>query len=168
LHTLSLRDRRVARFGVIPSSAQRTGAIFSPDGKWVAYAVRERGRSNQLFVEPFPPTGAKYLVSVSTEDAHHPVWSPDGTVLYYTPGPGNRATRVPVTFNPAPAFGTPSAFERPFTNLASSSDRGYDMMPDGRRFLSVTDPLLAAGGLGSMTVVLNWFEELKARVPVGR
>jgi Tol biopolymer transport system component len=166
LLTLSLRDRRIAPFGV--ESSQWTGALFSPDGKWVAYATREHGRSNQLFVSPFPATGAKYLVSSANEDAHHPVWSPDGKVLYYTPGPGNRATRVPVTFSPAPAFGTPSAFERPFTNLASSSDRGYDMMPDGRRFLSVTDPLLAAGGLGSMTVVLNWFEELKARVPVGR
>jgi hypothetical protein len=39
------------------------------------------------------------------------------------------------------------------------------MMPDGR-FLSVTDPV-PEGALGSMTVVLNWFEELKARVPAG-
>jgi Tol biopolymer transport system component len=166
LVTLSLRDRRIAPFGSVQSS-QRTGAVFSPDGKWVSYAVRERGRSNQLFVEPFPATGAKYLVSNSTEDAHHPVWSPDGKVLFYTPGPGNRAIRVPVTFTPAPSFGAAVVFERAFTNLASSSDRAYDMMPDGR-FLSVTDPLLAEGGLGSMTVVLNWFEELKARVPAGK
>ena len=164
LQTLSLRDRRIARFGTVESS-NRTGGIFSPDGKWVAYAVREPGRSNQLFVEPFPATGAKYLASISTEDAHHPVWSPDGKALYYTPGPGNRATRVPVTFTPTPAFGTASTFERPFTNLASSSDRGYDMMPDGRHFLSVSDPLLAEGTLRSLTVVINWFEELKARVP---
>ena len=54
---------------------------------------------------------------------------------------------------------------RAFTNLASSSDRAYDMMPDGH-FLSVTDPPLSEAGLGSMTIVLNWFEELKQRVPV--
>jgi hypothetical protein len=42
------------------------------------------------------------------------------------------------------------------------------MMPDGRHFLSVTDPLLSDAGLGSMTLVLNWFEELKARAPAGR
>ncbi len=41
------------------------------------------------------------------------------------------------------------------------------MMPDGK-FLSITDELLGEGGLGSMTVVLNWFEELKARVPAGK
>ncbi len=41
------------------------------------------------------------------------------------------------------------------------------MMPDGH-FLSVTDPPLSEAGLGSMTIVLNWFEELKARAPAGR
>jgi Tol biopolymer transport system component len=166
LFTLSLRDRRIAPFGTVQSSS-RTGAVFSPDGKWVTYATRERGRANQLFLEPFPATGAKYLASSTAEDAHHPVWSPDGKVLYYTPGPGNRAIRVPVAFASTPAFGAATMFERPFTNLASSSDRAYDMMPDGR-FLSITDPLLAEGGLGSMTVVLNWFEELKAKVPAGK
>jgi serine/threonine-protein kinase len=163
LQVLSLRDRRVTRFGTVESS-QLTGASFSPDGKWVAYAAREYGRPNQLFIEPFPATGAKYLVSSSNEDAHHPVWAPDGNTLYYTPGPGNRATRVPVTFTPAPAFGASVPFERPFSNLAGSSDRGYDMMPDGR-FLSTQDPLLGDGGPRMMTVVLNWFEELKRRAP---
>jgi len=166
LLTLSLRDRRIARFGTVESS-QLTGAVFSPDGNWVAYASRERGRSNEVFVEPFPATGAKYLVSNSSEDAHHPVWSPGGKALFYTPGPGNRTIRVPVTFTPATAIGTATVIERAFTNLASSSDRSYDMMPDGH-FLSVTDPLLSEAGLGSMTIVLNWFEELKARAPARR
>ena len=78
----------------------------------------------------------------------------------------------PLRFNPLeiPAQipgGLARAPESAFTNLASNSDRGYDMMPDGR-FLSITDPLLAEGALSSMTVVLNWFEELKARVPAGK
>jgi hypothetical protein len=105
-------------------------------------------------------------VSSSNEDAHHPIWAPDGKTLYYTPGPGNRATRVPVNFTPTPAFGAAVRFERAFSNLAGSSDRGYDMMADGR-FLSVNDPLLGEGGLHTMTVVLNWFEELKRRAPSG-
>jgi serine/threonine protein kinase len=160
LLALSLRDRRIAPFGGV-SSTQRTGAVFSPDGKWVAYATREPGRPNALFIEPFPATGAKYLISSSTEDAHHPVWSPDGKELFHTPGPGNRAIRVPVTFMPSPAFGSAVLFERAFSNLAASSDRAYHMMADGR-FLSITDLLLTESGLTSMTIVLNWYEELKA------
>jgi hypothetical protein len=74
---------------------------------------------------------------------------------------------VPVTFAPSVSFGTASVIERPFSNLASSSDRPYDMTPDGH-FLSLTDPLLAAGGLHSITVVLNWFAELRALAPTGK
>lgn len=46
--------------------------------------------------------------------------------------------------------------------------RTYDVSPDGRRFLMIK----TAGGtdqpaaLQSITVVQNWFEELKRRVPV--
>jgi Tol biopolymer transport system component len=164
--TFSIRDHRAVRFDVVEST-QLTGAVFSPNGQWVAYASREPGRSNQIYVEPFPPTGAKYLASNSLEDAHHPLWSADGTELFYTPGPGSRLIRVPVTFAPSVSFGTASVIERPFSNLASSSDRPYDMTPDGH-FLSLTDPLLAAGGLHSITVVLNWFAELRALAPTGK
>jgi Tol biopolymer transport system component len=76
--TFSIRDHRAVRFDVVEST-QLTGAVFSPNGQWVAYASREPGRSNQIYVEPFPPTGAKYLASNSLEDAHHPLWSADGT-----------------------------------------------------------------------------------------
>jgi serine/threonine protein kinase/Tol biopolymer transport system component len=164
--TFSIRDRRATRFDAVEST-QLTGALFSPDAKWVAYALREPGRSNQIYVEPFPPTGAKYLASNSLEDAHHPLWSADGTELFYTPGPGSRLIRVPVTFTPSVSFGAASVIERPFSNLASSSDRPYDMTRDGR-FFSLTDPLLAAGGLHSITVVLNWFAELRALAPSGK
>ncbi len=52
--------------------------------------------------------------------------------------------------------------------IAPGGRRHYDVSPDGRRFLMVT-----AGGTGNtetgraeIHVVLNWVEELKARVPV--
>ncbi|MDP6608152.1 MAG: hypothetical protein QF463_03715, partial [Vicinamibacterales bacterium] len=42
----------------------------------------------------------------------------------------------------------------------------FDVSPDGRRFLTASD--LDSGAGGELRVVLNWFEELKARVPTGR
>jgi serine/threonine-protein kinase len=161
LTVLSLADHVVTASSV--QSSNWTGAQLSPDGKWIAYATRERGRSNQLFLEPFPQNGAKYLVSKSTEDAHHPVWAPDSHEIFYTPGPGDRTVGVPVTFTAGVAFGTPRVLERSFSNLASSSDRPYDMMPDGKHFLAVTDPLAADAALGTIHVIINWFDELKSR-----
>ena len=48
---------------LVESAAFREGwARFSPDGKWFAYQSDEGG-PYQVFVQPFPPTGAKWQVS---------------------------------------------------------------------------------------------------------
>jgi hypothetical protein len=46
-------------------SADPLGTVFSPDGKWVAYADNDIGggvpsRNRGVYVEPFPPTGTKW------------------------------------------------------------------------------------------------------------
>ena len=47
--------------------------------------------------------------------------------------------------------------------------RAYDVLPDGR-FVGLVEPAgseaLAGALVTEMRVVLNWFEELKTRVPV--
>ncbi len=47
----------------------------------------------------------------------------------------------------------------------------WDIHPDGRRFLLMRPPALTAAALAATTaaeinIVLDWFEELKKRVPV--
>ena len=45
--------------------------------------------------------------------------------------------------------------------------RRWDVAPDGRRFLMIQDrPTETAGLSDSLVVVLNWIEELKAKVPI--
>jgi hypothetical protein len=44
-----------------------------------------------------------------------------------------------------------------FQNISLSN---YDISPDGQRFLMVKDDV----GAGRLNIVLNWLEELKARV----
>ena len=89
LWVFSLKDRKAARFDAVESPASTlTGAVFSPDGRWVAYASREGRTSSAVYVQPFPPTGAKYQISKNAEDGHHPVWSPDGAELCVHAGPG--------------------------------------------------------------------------------
>jgi hypothetical protein len=38
----------------------------------------------------------------------------------------------------------------------------------GKRFLMVKPPAAQQGGMDQITVVLNWFEELRRRVPAGK
>jgi hypothetical protein len=126
--------------------------------------MREPGRGNAVFVQTFPLSGAKYQISGANDDAHHPLWSPDGKDLFYTPGPGSRITRVSVTKGPGFAFGTPTTLNRLFANNAGNADRPYDMTRDGKQFLSVSDPAADSGQGDSINVVVNWFSDLRAKV----
>jgi Tol biopolymer transport system component len=50
-------------------------ARFSPDGRWVAYQSNESGR-DEIYVQPFPATGAKW--QVSTSGGRGPFWTARG------------------------------------------------------------------------------------------
>ncbi len=84
LGTFSLKDRKATQFDAVESLTP-TGAVFSPDGQWLAYSTRESiaQASNILYVQPFPPTGVKYQISATIDDGHHPAFSPDGSQLLY-------------------------------------------------------------------------------------
>jgi Tol biopolymer transport system component len=137
---------------------------FSPDGRWLAYGTNELdGRTYQVFVQPFPPTGAKYQVSPTRASTPH--WSADGKRLLF--GDANQVWGTTITV--APAFSASQAVQLDLPNiLPSTSDlREYDLMPDGKRLLVVLlEGASDARQTRQINVVLNWFDELKAKVPV--
>jgi Tol biopolymer transport system component len=160
LGMFSVRDKKATSFSQVHSGFP-IDSVFSPDGQWVAYVQYEGARS-ELLVEPFPSAGAKYLIA---KGAIHPLWSPEGNALFYT-APG-QFYMVGITTRPSFKFSPPVAVPRPFQALGPAAPRSYDIMPDGR-FVGLI-PLGENLGLpAQITVVLNWFEELKQRVPLGR
>lgn len=164
LWQFSLSDRRFAPFGGVRST-NPTSAVFSRDGNWIAYATTEQGATN-MYVQPFPPTGIKHqLVRGERGSPHHPIWSPDSRELFYNPAPGV-FERVSVTTRPAFSFGNPVAASRVFLGGPPAVQRLSDMMRDGR-FLGLVQPgqTNPDNVTDEFYVVLNWFEELKARAP---
>ena len=168
LWVLSLTDRKAARFDAVESPASTlTGAVFSPDGRWVAYASQEGRASSAVYVQPFPPTGVKYQISKNADGGHHPMWSPDGAELSFSPGP-NRLDAVRVTTHPSFTFGEGMPVLRPFQGASPAYERPYDISRDGQHFLGLIDASQTQSGAPvtpRIEVVLNWFEELKARAP---
>jgi len=69
---------------------------------------------------------------------------------------------VDVQTSPAFRAGTPKVLFQ--GNYGSS----YDVAADGKRFLMIKPPGAAQASTDQVTVVLNWFEELRRRVPVGK
>ena len=148
-------------------SSTPIGSAFSPDGKWLAYAVTDKG-STTMWVQPFPFTGTKYeFVPEDGSKPNHPQWSPDGSELYYNPGPGEFKA-VHVVTHPSFGFGKATPIPRPFGPANALKPRAYDVMPDGR-FVGVVPPSASKElGADQIVVVLDWFDELRARVPVVR
>ena len=173
LWIFSLADRKASAFGVADSLTP-TGAVFSPDERWVAYSSRDtRQTGNVVYVQPFPATGAKYQISKDSEDGHHPVWISNGRELFFTTGPG-QSSIVSVTTTPSVTVGVaePSGQGRMAT-LAPTSTRPFDAGPDGKNLLGLlvvnaTDQSGSATTTPQIQVVLNWFEELNRLVPTKR
>ena len=143
------------------------GAVFSPDGQWVAYASNETGRS-EIYVTPYPGPGAK--ITISTEGGRSPLWPGDGRELFYR----NEDQMMLVTISTDSGFrvGIPEIlFEGSFVpEDPRSGTTNYDVTPDGQRFLML-EPSFGGTDTGPATpdqinIVLNWSEELKERVPV--
>ena len=162
---LSFPDKTVATLAGI-ESAQPPSAAFSPDGRWVAYMVAPPGAAiGPLNVQPFPLTGVPYQAAPA---AIHATWTPDGKELLYS-AVATQEFAVSVTTRPSFTLGKPVPLLSSFLDRGPSFERNHDITLDGQRLLGVVaDELAGANGLAAapqIQVVLNWFEELKARVP---
>ena len=100
---------------------------------------------------------------VSTAGGIYPVWAPDGRELFYLEG--TRMMAVPVQTDPS--FASHRAPEALFQAdyFFGSPGRNYDIAPDGR-FLMLSSQTTEDAPPLQINVVINWFEELKERVPV--
>jgi Tol biopolymer transport system component len=136
---------------------------FSPDGRWLAYISDESGR-REIYVQPYPGPGGKR--QISTEGGTEPVWNPNGRELFYRSGAKMMA--VDIATQPGFTVGKPRMlFEGRYLPTPATFPN-YDVAPDGQRFLML-EPIESAGTAPTqVNVVLNWFEELKRRVPTGK
>jgi serine/threonine protein kinase/Tol biopolymer transport system component len=168
LQTISLADKKTREIRDVRSVIP-TDASFSPDGRWIVYQSREgfgTGNVNQSFVQPFPPTGARYLVP---QPGAHPYWSAKGDRLILNTG-ANRSMTLGIITSPQISFSPPVALPRNGRTETNPSNtrRAADSLPDGR-ILGIAlagQTTIPGAPPEQIVVVLNWFDELRARVPV--
>ena len=79
-------------FAFADSPFIETSAVFSPDGRWIAYTSNEGGQAD-VYVQSFPGPGTKS--QVSRNGGSHPVWRSDGRELFYL-GPDGTMMSVPI------------------------------------------------------------------------
>ena len=121
---------------------------------------------SDLYIQPFPPTGAKYQIATG---GRTPAWSPDGKQLFFHAMALNRFVVVDIRADQGLTSGPPVTL--PIDDaIHPLAQRNYDVTPDGGQLLIVLPAQAAPAGTGrraavQINVVLNWQEELKRLVP---
>jgi eukaryotic-like serine/threonine-protein kinase len=161
LLAVSLDETRRVR-PLLQSRATEASPRISPNGRWLAYASDESGLT-EVYVAPFADI-QRDRWKVSQGGGKQPAWSRDGRELFYLTSTGSMMA-VRVTEGRALSLGVPVKL---FDNAGYGHTGGtlqYDVTKDGR-FLRLKRAPVSAGSTDvSLTVVHNWFEELKRLAP---
>ena len=140
---------------------------FSPDGHWLAYRSTESG-SNEVWVQPFPASpGVKHQITQNT--GVMPLWSRDGTELFYRPSPAALGILNRVGIATEPSFSFTTERRVPIDDfIVTGGYRSYDIAPDGERFVMVLPAVESQSDeapRAEIIIVQNWFQELKRLLP---
>ena len=125
----------------------------SPDGKWLAYMSCESG-TGEVYVEPFPATGARW--QVSTRGGFMPHWRRGGKELVYVAADGMLMAAA-VTADGWQHSTPIPLFHISLPDLSGSAD--YTVSADGERIVVntfIADPLIPP-----IDIVVNWASLLK-------
>ena len=147
------------------TAADERKGSFSPDGRFFAFTSNETGQP-EVYVREVS-SGRTFSVSTSTRGGGGPRWSQDGSEIYYSSrrNPGMLVAEVAME-----TFSASDPLE--LWDIVMRVPSNFDVTADGQKFL-VTVPVDSGDTGGTafgqrLNVVLNWFEELKERVPTGR
>ncbi|MGH9605684.1 MAG: protein kinase domain-containing protein [Terracidiphilus sp.] len=142
-------------FPYLQSRFNKSDAVFSPDGRWLAYSSDESG-SLEVYLSPFPSGNGKWQVSRNGGD--QPEWNREGSALYYL-APGGKMMEASVKENGAAVVvSEPRELFQATRAATSLGARSYCVSKDGKRFLVAEAPQIEASPL---TLVTNWTTDLK-------
>ena len=143
---------------------ERAG-MFSPDGRWLAYASNESGRF-EVYVRPFPGPGGNWQISTGDGGSltPTPTWSrtrhelfydtPDKRIIvasYMVEGDSFRADK--------PRLWSEARF------ITRPRQRSFDLHPDGNRFAIAAVTETQAVKEDKVVFIFNFFDELRRIAP---
>jgi eukaryotic-like serine/threonine-protein kinase len=120
------------------------GAVFSPDGKWIAYQSNESGRT-EIYITPFP--GANVKIQVSTGLNFNPKWSRDGKELFYV----TEDNTITVASLEQGKAGLHVARTTPLFKVQPAN---FEVSPDGQHILIYKSAEKSKPS--SITLITNW------------
>ena len=146
---------------LLQTRASESEPDISPNGRWLAYQSDESGRF-EIYVRPFPQGEGKWQISNGGGTLAR--WTRDGRELIYRVQ-GERIMSAALKNVSAQIFqyDIPTEVLRDVFAIRGFAST-YDVAPDGKRFVVMQEPTTGVEGLTHVTLVLNWFEDLKAKL----
>jgi hypothetical protein len=149
-----------------PTQFNDAYAVFSPDGKWLAYQSNDSGRPEVVVrAFPAPAAGHESIWPISNSGGQTPAWLRSSQELLYQSGDQIMAVKYSVK-------GDSFEAEKPTVwvpKLGGVGFRGsWDLAPDGKR-LAVVMPVettTASKAEHEVMFLENFFGELRRRAPV--
>jgi len=136
---------------------------FSPDGRWLAYQSDESG-TVEVYVRPFRGPGGRWQISKGGGVV--PVWSRDGRELLFETLDQRVMAVGYSAMGDSFLAGKPRVWSE--THLFKVSGMSvYDLAPDGKRLAAILASDEPGGNATHLTFLLNFFDELRRRVPPG-
>ncbi len=144
-------ERKPVAYGTTPGN--KAYAQFSPDGRLLAYASDDQGRS-EVFIATVPPSGA--LWQISTGGGAMPRWRRDGRELYYRADDGTLMAVSLGSGTGAAAIDGRTAPRPLFAGIPSSGNTWiytYAPTEDGQHFLVA---MARKGARPPIHLLVNW------------
>jgi serine/threonine-protein kinase len=148
----------------VQTPATESEAMFSPDGRWVAYSSTESG-TKELYVRPFPGQGSR--LQLSAGGGQLPMWSKSNhQIVYLQPEPASHVMVVDYDIH-----GETFAASKPrqWTDAIPFNpglDSNLDLAPDGKRLAILGPPDESLKGNLHATFMFNFFDELRRLAPL--
>jgi Tol biopolymer transport system component len=144
----------------LKSAGTELNPVFSPDGKWLAYASNSSG-VEEVYVRAFPVNGG--LWKISNSGGQNPIWSRNGHDLLYQEGDQEMAVSYSAkcgTFAP----------EKPRVWMAKVGGIANDLSIDGKLLLVLArvDSPGAARAEHEVVLFQNFREYLRQKVPTDK
>jgi serine/threonine-protein kinase len=148
---LPLEGARKPR-ALVTGRFQETDGQLSPDGQWLAYMSAESGLLN-VYVQDLRTGGDR--IQISNGGGNTPRWSADSRELFFRSG----EQLMVVSVDARPRL----TASRPVRLFEMQFQTDYAVTRDGRFLVGLRDPRARPA---QVRVALNWFDDLRARVPV--
>jgi eukaryotic-like serine/threonine-protein kinase len=175
IYTVDLEsDQEPVPIAVVATSAGEADPRLSPDGKWLAY-ISDASGTRQVVLQAFDPDRLgepTRVFPVSFDGGHAPLWSPDGSELFFLDTDLENLFGVEITTDPVMSITPPKLILGAADLNLGGIDSGMvwhpiDITPDGERFVYIED----VGDSEPPTyldLTINWLDELDKLVPPRR